>query len=206
MPMPKRFIKPLPVLKKQEMILDTFELKENDCVRIRTDIVEWAGSREDDYKIIKLENKGYVLSMIGGEYIAPLTKLLTDPWVKVQPITEFGNCKCEDVDCHECPLLYISYDCAARYNERFNNENSRLDMEPYSITDIKEKRNIGLHKSTVRDVYGTFIATTYPSKYKCLINWNAVVVELGKAADVVEENGVTYFKKREVKIEEDEFE
>ena len=206
MPMSKRFIRPLPVLKKQEMILDTFELKENDCVRIRTDIPEFGGSREDDYKIIKLENKGYVLSMIGGEYIAPLTKLLTDPWVKVKPITEFGNCKCEDVDCKECPLLYISFDCADRYNKRFNNDNSRLDMKPYSITDIKEKRNIGLHKSTVRDVYATFIGTTYPSKYKCLINWNAVVIELGKATDVVEENGVTYFKKRELKIEEDEFE
>ena len=208
MPMPKRFIKPLPVLKKQEMILDTFELKENDCVRIRTDIPEFGGSREDDYKIIKLENKGYVLSMIGGEYIAPLTKLLTDPWVKVQPITEFGNCKCEDVDCKECPLLYISYDCAARYNERFNNCKycNEDTYSNFNFFDVQEKRNVSLYKSTVRDVYGAFIATTYPSKYKCLINWNAVVIELGKATDVVEENGVTYFKKRELKIEEDEFE
>lgn len=203
--MPKRFIKPLPVLKKQEMILNTFELKENDCVRIREEIREFGCSREDDYKIIKVEDRGYILKRLGGEFIAPLSYLLTLPWVKVPMITEFGNCKCEDVDCKECPLLYISFECGTRYSERFNNYCNSEEYSNCVEADIKAKRNEGLYKSTIRHVYDNFVDTTYPSKYKCLINWNAITRDLEKPADTFEENCVTYFRKRETEeIKEEE--
>lgn len=202
--MPKRFVKALSVAEKQEILLKGLDLKANDCVRIRTDIAEWGGSREDDYKIIKLDDGGYVLKRLGGDYVTPLSNLLTVLWVKVPMVTEFGNCKCEDVDCKECPLLYISFECGTRYSERFSN-NCNSEAYPYCVeADIKAKRNQGLYKSTIRHVYDNFVDTTYPSKYKCLINWNAITMDLEKAADAFEENGVTYLRKRETEETKEE--
>lgn len=201
--MPNKFDKPLPIIDKQEMLLNTFDLKENDCVRVTT-VVYAEHKREDDYKIIKIKNSGYVLKLIGGDYIAPLTNLLIYSWVKVQPITEFGNCKCEDVDCKECPLLYISFECGSRYAERYSDSNNLDTDQHFAYVDVKAKRNASLYKSRIRQVYNDFIDIVYPNKYKCLINWNAISMELEKSADAIEENGVTYFKKYEKERDESE--
>lgn len=204
--MANKFDKALSVIEKQKMILNVFNLKEDDCVRVCT-VVYAEHKREDSYKIVKIKNSGYILKLIGGDYIAPLTNLLIYSWVKVPQIIEFGNCKCEDVDCKECPLLYVNFDCSNRYVERHVNSNNldNLDTESYSADeDIKAKRNATLYKSRIRKVYDDFVSITYPSKYKCLINWNAVSMELEKSADAIEENGVTYFKKYEKERNETE--
>lgn len=208
--MPKKFVKPMTVVEKQEIILNAFDLKENDCVRIHTEERKYCEDstyqyeREVDYKIIKVEDKGYILKKLGGEFIAPLIYLLTLPWIKVPKITEFGNCKCEDVDCKVCPLLYINLECGNRYIERCNTYSNPDEYSYFADVDIKAKRNEGLYKSTVRQIYDNFNDTVYPSKYKCLINWNAVSMELEKIADVIEKNGVTYFKKHEKEEDESE--
>ena len=198
--MPIKFTKPLSIVVKQEMILKTFELVENDCIRICTEKYndgygEYDLAKKNSiYKIIKQKDGNYVLKNIGGDHVVPLTYLINLPWVEIQQITKFGDCKCEDVSCKECPLFYVNHQCNYRYMERFNDCNSTEVFSYFPNVDIKAKRNASIYKDTVRQIYDHFINIEYPSKYRCLINWNAVYIELEKTVVAVEEEGVTYFK------------